>query len=69
VDGGSACSGRRIGEIGLREDLGASIVALVRDGETIPSPPPDLTLREGDTAVAVGTPEGIRAMHALLQGD
>ncbi|MDX6645611.1 MAG: TrkA domain protein [Miltoncostaeaceae bacterium] len=69
VDGGSACSGRRIGEIGLREDLGASIVALVRDGETIPSPPPDLTLRQGDTAVAVGTPEGIRAMHALLQGD
>jgi K+/H+ antiporter YhaU regulatory subunit KhtT len=43
-------------------------VAVVREGETIPSPPPDLILQQGDTAVAVGTPEGIRAMHELLQG-
>jgi TrkA domain protein len=68
VEGRSACAGRRIGEIGVREDTGATIVAVVRDGDTIASPPPELTLGKGDTAVVVGTPEGIRSMHVLLQG-
>lgn len=65
----SECSGRTAGEIGARDDIGASIVAVIRGDETIPSPPSDFRLRDGDTAVAVGTTEGVRRLFALLQGE
>ena len=44
-----------------------SIVAIVRDNETIPSPAPDFRLASGDTAVVVGTPDGIRDASAILR--
>jgi TrkA domain protein len=68
VSGTSACRECRIADLGLGGDVGASIVAVMRRGETIPSPPADFVLQDGDTAVAVGTPEGITRLFALLQG-
>lgn len=64
----SACAMRTIEDFGLRGKTGVSIVAVVRDGETIASPPPDFVLRPADTAVAVGTPEGIRMAFEILRG-
>lgn len=65
----SACEGHAIGETGLRERTGASIVAVIRNETPIPSPPPDFRLRAGDVAVVVATPQGIREAFAQLQGD
>ena len=68
VEPGAACAGSQIGHSDLRERTGVSIVAVVRDGQTVASPAPDYRLQPGDTAVAIGTPEGIREAFALLRG-
>jgi TrkA domain protein len=44
------------------------VVAVIRGEQTIPSPPPDFSLHDGDTAVAVGTPDGVRRLFEMLQG-
>lgn len=62
----SGVVGRTIGEAAIRSRTGVSIVAVVRDGQTIPSPPPGHTFEIGDIAVAVGTPDGIGQVRALL---
>ncbi len=64
-----SCAGQTIREIGVRAQTGVSIVAVVRDGETIPSPDPDFRLLAGDTAVVIGTEDGIRKAFDLLHGD
>ncbi len=63
-----SAAGRTIGDTQLRRRTGVSIVALLRNGTTIPSPEPSQDLRDGDTAVVVGTPGGISEAVALLQG-
>jgi TrkA domain protein len=45
----------------------ASIVAVTRDGVTIPAPPSSFTLKRGDVAVVVGTPAGIEALAIILR--
>lgn len=64
----SASQGHTIADTRLRQRTGVSIVALVRGDTTIASPEPGETLRAGDTAVVVGTPDGIRRAIAVLQG-
>jgi TrkA domain protein len=68
VTGGSRCMGRRLADLGVYDDLGASIVAVVRGDETFASPGPDFTLIDGDTAVAVGTPDAVRRLFEVLRG-
>lgn len=68
VTGGSRCTGRRLADIGVYDDLGASIVAVVRGEETFASPGPEFTLHDGDTAVAVGTPQAVRRLFEVLRG-
>ena len=69
VGSGSLCSGRTLRDLGLRTDISASSVAVLRGSESIPSPALDFELREGDTAVVVGTVEGTRQVLSMLQGD
>jgi TrkA domain protein len=64
----SACANHSIADFGIRGQTGVSIVAVLRDGDTIPSPEPGFVLQPGDTAVAVGTPAAIRKAFALLRG-
>ena len=68
VGEGWECAGQSIREIGVRARTGVSIVAVIRDGETHPSPDPEFRLQAGDTAVVVGTQEGIRKTFELLHG-
>ncbi|MGI8633667.1 MAG: cation:proton antiporter regulatory subunit [Solirubrobacterales bacterium] len=68
VEGASACANRSVKSIGLAADAGASIVAVVRQEQMIPSPPNDFEMVPGDTAVVVGTREGVEQMVTLLQG-
>jgi TrkA domain protein len=49
-----------------RKRTGASIVAVLRDGDSIPAPGPDFVLRGGDTVVAVATQEGAAALRELI---
>jgi TrkA domain protein len=67
VEANSACAGRTLREAALRTETGVSIVAVVRGEETIAAPSGDFALQRGDTAVAVGTPEGIKELFRLLQ--
>jgi K+:H+ antiporter subunit KhtT len=68
VTGGAHCTGRRLADLGVYDDLGASIVAVVRGEETIASPGPEFRLLDGDTAVAVGTPAAVRRLFEVLRG-
>ncbi|MBW3536761.1 MAG: cation:proton antiporter regulatory subunit [Actinobacteria bacterium] len=63
---GSRMAGETIGSSNLRAHTGASIVALVRDKETIAAPGPEHELVPGDVAVAVGTPDGLQEFRDLL---
>ncbi len=69
VGSASPCSGRTIGGLGLGTDVSASIVAVIRDGRSVPTPQHDFELDEGDTAVVVGTQEGVRQIVAKLEGE
>jgi K+:H+ antiporter subunit KhtT len=55
-----------IGDLQIRTRTGATIVAVVRDHDPVPAPGPEYVLHPGDTAVVVGTPDGIRATTELL---
>lgn len=60
------CAGRTVAETELRARTGVTIVAVVRDGETVASPGPDFRIEAGDTLVVVGTPDGINAAALCL---
>jgi TrkA domain protein len=66
VRAGSACAGQTIGQTRMRQQTGVSIVAVIRGAQTFPSPGPELRLEAGDTAVVVGTAEGIQRVVQLL---
>ncbi|WP_121750987.1 cation:proton antiporter regulatory subunit [Streptomyces sp. E2N166] len=61
-------AGRPLGESRARTRTGASVVAIVRGEEVIPSPGPDEVLRSGDVLVVIGTREGITAVEQLVRG-
>lgn len=63
----STLANRTIGDGQLRTKTGASLVAVVRDGDTEPAPGPEFVLRPGDTVVAVGTPDGLDQLRHILR--
>jgi TrkA domain protein len=64
----SQAVGQPIAARAARHDTGAFIVAVLRAGETIPAPGGEFVLQAGDTAVVVGTGEGIAKLAAILDG-
>jgi TrkA domain protein len=62
----SSAAGSTIADGQYRGQTGTSIVAVLRDRETIAAPGPDFVLAPHDVAVAVGTPEGLTQLRALL---
>jgi CPA2 family monovalent cation:H+ antiporter-2 len=64
---GSPAIGRNLAELDLRVNTGATIIAVVREGETIISPGADFRLQALDTAVLLGSPESIeKAVHLFV---
>ena len=63
----SPASGATIGDGMYRTKTGSSIVAIIRDGQSIPAPGPEFGLFAGDVIVAVGTTEGLAAMRELVR--
>ncbi len=68
VPPGSPYAGRSIATAGVRSITGVSIVAVLREDAAFPSPGPDFRLEAGDTALVVGTPDGVEALIELLEG-
>ncbi len=56
-----------MGKASIRTRTGVSIVAIMREGEVVPSPGPDVVLHTGDLLVAVGTQEGLDAAADILR--
>lgn len=60
--------GRGIGELQIRNIVGASVVAVVRGEEVIASPGPEVVFRPGDTAVVLGSREQRLAFREMMEG-
>ncbi|WP_435101291.1 cation:proton antiporter regulatory subunit [Halarchaeum sp. P4] len=56
-----------IAESNVRNETGATIIAVQRGEETIPNPGPEFELAGGDILVAVGTREEHAALEDLVQ--
>ncbi|MCD6054732.1 MAG: sodium/hydrogen exchanger [Rubrobacteraceae bacterium] len=74
----SGILGHTIGDLGVRSETGASILAVVRGDEVIPNPGADLALEAGDADLALeagdavgvlGTPEQRAAFRAIAGGN
>lgn len=63
---GSHYDGLTLGATRARTRTGASVVALIHDGEAIASPGPDAAIHGGDVLVVVGTAEAIDALRDIL---
>lgn len=59
-------NGRVLGDTRLRTETGASVVAVLRRADAIPSPTPDFRLAGGDTLIVIGTREGVESAAAIL---
>ncbi|MFD1661293.1 cation:proton antiporter regulatory subunit [Streptomyces caeni] len=68
VRAGTPFADRPLGETRARTRTGASIVAIVRGEEVIPSPGPGQVLRAGDVLVVIGTHDGIAAVEQIVRG-
>lgn len=66
---GSPFAGRQLGDTEARTRTGASIVAVLRQGEVHASPGPSFTFAANDFVVVVGTRDGIDGVAAILRGD
>ncbi len=66
ITAGSTMAGSSIGDGRFRTRTGASIVAVIRSGTSVPAPEADFVLVSGDVVVAVGTPDGLTSLRALL---
>jgi CPA2 family monovalent cation:H+ antiporter-2 len=61
----SSLKGRSIGELGVRTETGASVVAIVRGDLVLPSPGPETRFEPGDLVGVLGTPQQRAAFVAL----
>jgi TrkA domain protein len=66
IAAGSPYDGRPLGDTRARTRTGASIVAVVRDGQVVASPRPDFVFRGGDVVVVVGTDDGTAAVAEIF---
>lgn len=66
VETGSKYDGRTLGDTRARTRTGCSIVAVVRAGEVLSSPGPELVLQGGDVLVVIGTDAGVAQLRDIL---
>jgi monovalent cation:H+ antiporter-2, CPA2 family len=63
---GRGLLGHTIGDLGVRSETGASILAVVRGDKVIPNPGANLALQAGDAVGVLGTPEQRAAFRAIV---
>lgn len=64
----SPLGGRTIGEGRIRTESGASVVAVLRGGESHPGPGPDFRFLTNDTALVIGSVEGVAKARRIISG-
>lgn len=69
IPSGSPLVGSTLASTNMRRLTGASVVAIVRDGELVASPAPDTVFHAGDLLGLIGTIPQIVAVQALLRGN
>lgn len=70
IEGGSPVAGKTLAELDIRGKSGATVIAVVRDGDTKVSPGAKYTLMTGDLVILFGTPEKVeRAMQIFFPPD
>jgi CPA2 family monovalent cation:H+ antiporter-2 len=62
----SACIGRTLGELDIRRSSGATVIAIVRNGEAVTNPGVDLRLEVDDILVLLGAHKELDAAVGLL---
>lgn len=63
---GSRYDGLTLGATKARTRTGASIVAMLRGSDAIPSPGPETPLQGGDVLIVVGTAEAIEGIREIV---
>jgi CPA2 family monovalent cation:H+ antiporter-2 len=63
----SRASGRSIKELGIRSNTGATVIAVKRGDEIIPSPGLDFVFAPGDILYLIGSKESLAKAFALLE--
>jgi len=59
-------TGRTIGDGRLRTATGASVVAVIRGGNSIPGPGPEFGFEAGDVVLVIGSHASVQAANDLL---
>jgi CPA2 family monovalent cation:H+ antiporter-2 len=67
LDASSHLIGQSIGAGAIRQQTGASVVALLRDNTVLTNPTPGTLLQAGDQLAVLGTPEQRRAFAELVR--
>jgi len=60
--------GRSLSSVGLRAEYGVTLLAVRRDGETLPNPEAGFTFREGDQLIVFGNPHQVADAASLARG-
>jgi voltage-gated potassium channel len=66
VAGDSPVVGRTLDALRIRQVTGATVLAILRDGNPLVSPPGDLALSGGDQLLALGTAEQLTRLDRLI---
>jgi voltage-gated potassium channel len=66
LPGDSPCVGQTLDTLDIRRVTGATVLAILRDGNPLVSPPGDLALAAGDHLLALGTGDQLRRLEKLI---
>lgn len=64
----SPLANHTIGDGRIRTATGASVVAVLRGGESFPGPGPEFMLLPNDTALVIGSIDGVAKAHKIIAG-
>ena len=65
VEKGAKIANKKVKELRIKERVGASIVAIIREGKVIPNVGPEEEIKEGDTVVVIGKKELLDKLEEL----
>ncbi|HEU4883926.1 MAG TPA: cation:proton antiporter regulatory subunit [Longimicrobium sp.] len=68
VPSGSSVADKTLADTRMREQTGASIIAIIRGGEAHPNPQPDEMIRAGDTLMVIGSRDQVRGASEAVRG-
>jgi TrkA domain protein len=68
LESSSPLANKTIGDGKIRTVSGASVVAVLRNGESFPGPGPEFSLQRGDMLLVIGSQEGVAKARQIIIG-